>query len=364
MSRPLRKVSVTAVKDEAPYLVEWLAYQRLIGFDEIVIATNDSTDGTQEIVDRLAEQGFCTALHFKKADFDSVPQLAAYGLLQDTPALEKPALMLVSDVDEFLQINVGDGTLDALLQAACDFDQLLVRWRVFGSSGEKEFSAQFVTQRFRQASPTKYRHGKFVFSSGEKIDVAEEADTPPDDIFDRSMSLRWTRTYKTLFHYVPGDKLHIHLPRTSRGKMLQIDGGGRRDPDEGYSHLRFYGSIGYDGSYDLCQMNHYANRAVDEYLMKMVRGSGATAIRGLEHWKMCECNEVELNGMVRWQGALAAEVRHIQKSCNLNALIAGAVQSRAELLQQRLAADTELRELREKMIVRAGARFDNSIGLA
>ena len=61
---------------------------------------------------------------------------------------------------------------------------------------------------------------------------------------------------------------------------------------------------------------------------------------------------------------MAAEVRHIQKSCNLNALIAGAVQSRAELLQQRLAADTELRELREKMIARAGARFDNSIGLA
>ena len=54
----MRRIAVSCVKDEAPYLVEWIAYQRLIGFDHVIIAANDSTDGTNEILSALQRRGY------------------------------------------------------------------------------------------------------------------------------------------------------------------------------------------------------------------------------------------------------------------------------------------------------------------
>ena len=52
-----RKVLFSAVKNEAPFLLEWIAYHKVIGFDEIVICSNPSTDGTEEILAPLALAG-------------------------------------------------------------------------------------------------------------------------------------------------------------------------------------------------------------------------------------------------------------------------------------------------------------------
>lgn len=46
---------VTSMKDEAPYVIEWVAYHRALGFDRIVVLANDCTDGTHEMLTRLHE---------------------------------------------------------------------------------------------------------------------------------------------------------------------------------------------------------------------------------------------------------------------------------------------------------------------
>ena len=48
-----RKVLFSAMKNEAPFVLEWVAYHKVIGFDEIVIAFNDCDDGTAELLRAL-----------------------------------------------------------------------------------------------------------------------------------------------------------------------------------------------------------------------------------------------------------------------------------------------------------------------
>ena len=52
-----RKVLFSAMKNEAPFLLEWVAYHKAIGFDEIVICSNPSNDGTEELLAALAGAG-------------------------------------------------------------------------------------------------------------------------------------------------------------------------------------------------------------------------------------------------------------------------------------------------------------------
>jgi hypothetical protein len=362
----LRKVSVTALKDEAPYIVEWVAYQKLIGFDDIVITTNDCSDGSDRIVERLARHGLCDAVDFSAADHPTSPQLAAYDLIVKRPALAAPCLLLVSDVDEFLQINTGDGTLNALLDAAPPFDLMFVRWRLFGSAGQGRYADDLVTQRFRRASPRRYRKQAYVFGTGQPADPADiptQGAEAASQVFDRDESLRWSRTYKTLFRYVPGDRLSPHLPRTSRGMLRRVDGGGRTDPDERYSYLRFHGANTIQESYALCQMNHYCNRSAEEYLMKMLRGDGIHAKdpRGLQHWKVGECNEVVEPGMDRWADRLRQLRDEIVEQCGLRPLLDAAAQTRRDRLAGMIAGSREFADLARLLQDLAGADFPASV---
>ena len=45
------------VRDEKDYVCEWRAYHRSIGFETIIVIDNESTDGTQDIQQKLPDAG-------------------------------------------------------------------------------------------------------------------------------------------------------------------------------------------------------------------------------------------------------------------------------------------------------------------
>ena len=49
----MRITSITPMKNEAPFLLEWVAYHRLIGVNDILVFTNHCTDGTDLMLERL-----------------------------------------------------------------------------------------------------------------------------------------------------------------------------------------------------------------------------------------------------------------------------------------------------------------------
>ena len=44
---------MACMKDEAMFVVEWVAYHLVIGFDTVVVCTNNCSDGTDALLDRL-----------------------------------------------------------------------------------------------------------------------------------------------------------------------------------------------------------------------------------------------------------------------------------------------------------------------
>jgi hypothetical protein len=54
-----RTAIVTTMKNEGPFILEWIAYHRAIGVDDFLIYTNDCTDGTDTMLQMLMAKGLC-----------------------------------------------------------------------------------------------------------------------------------------------------------------------------------------------------------------------------------------------------------------------------------------------------------------
>ena len=54
---------VSCMRNEAPFLLEWVAYHSVLGFDRIFVYTNACTDGTDMMLERLQQMGVLTHMH-------------------------------------------------------------------------------------------------------------------------------------------------------------------------------------------------------------------------------------------------------------------------------------------------------------
>jgi hypothetical protein len=49
--------SITPMKDEVPFILDWIAYHLLIGINDMFVFSNDCMDGTNIMLKRLDEMG-------------------------------------------------------------------------------------------------------------------------------------------------------------------------------------------------------------------------------------------------------------------------------------------------------------------
>jgi hypothetical protein len=140
---------VAIVKDELPYLVEWLAYHRLLKFDRIRVYSNDCSDGSDDLLDRMQDAGLLE--HRRWPSIQGVaPQHSAY---MDAFSSCDTDWFMALDADEFLnlaQVNTVSDFLDSIPDHASG---IAMCWRVFGSGGQLWRGPQPVTQRFTWAAP-------------------------------------------------------------------------------------------------------------------------------------------------------------------------------------------------------------------
>ena len=69
-----RTVIITCMKNEGPFILEWIAYHRAIGVDDFLVYTNDCNDGTDELLDLLQDRGIVQRRDNKFAGTDLKPQ--------------------------------------------------------------------------------------------------------------------------------------------------------------------------------------------------------------------------------------------------------------------------------------------------
>jgi hypothetical protein len=136
------------VKDERPYLVEWVAYYRLLGFDRLLLYSNDCSDGTDALLDAMQAAGLLEHRRWPSKPGVSA-QRSAYA---DAIARAATRWMLFADADEFLHL-VEDQTVHAFLgRFPDDVGAIAVNWRLFGSNGQAERGAAPVIERFTRAA--------------------------------------------------------------------------------------------------------------------------------------------------------------------------------------------------------------------
>ena len=144
------KVTLAAImKDELPYILEWVAYYRLIGFDEIVVYSNDSTDGSLQLLDALSRAGVLTHRIQKATSGPLSPQVAAYA---DAARRCKTEWIAFFDADEFLVLKADAKVGDFINRFGSEVSGIAINWRIFGSAGKLALEPGLVIERFTRAS--------------------------------------------------------------------------------------------------------------------------------------------------------------------------------------------------------------------
>lgn len=262
--KPVRNDSilvVTSMKNEGPFILEWVAYHLGLGATHFLVYTNDCSDNTDDILDRLQQMGLVTrAVNPWDPASDKKPQHEALKDAVKQPCYKDADWVLTIDVDEFVNIHVGDGRFSDLF-AACNYPNVIsFTWKFFGNKGIEHYEDRPVTEQFVACAPE----------------------------FIPKPRLGWG--FKSMFHKsAPYSKIGVHRPLeiddADVDKVRWVNGSGRAMPDmlltnNGWRSTKR--SLGYR----LATLNHYILRSAESFLVKRERGriNHTEHDQGLEYW--------------------------------------------------------------------------------
>lgn len=240
-----RILVVTTMKDEGPFILEWLAYHRSIGVTDFLVYTNDCSDGTDEMFDLLHSKGIVEHRSNPYRSSNLKPQHAAYHDASESEIASKADWVMCMDVDEYINIHVGDGTLHDLFAAVGDANIISMTWRLFGNAELVDFKDKFITEQFFRCAP------KFI----------------------RKPHQAWG--FKTMFRPLGYYKKYgVHRPKGLRpealGQVKWVNGSGIPMPPKLLRNG--WRSSSRSWGYALVTLNHYALRSAESYLVKRFRG--------------------------------------------------------------------------------------------
>ena len=274
---------VTAMRNEGPFVLEWIAHHRALGATAFVIVTNDCDDGTDLLLDHLAEAG--EVVHLRQEARPGKVQWGALALAERTEAVREADWVAALDCDEFVALRPPLGTLADLIAALGAADAIVLPWRLFGHAGHLRFAEDPVTERFAQAIP-------------------EDALFPG-----------FARSFKTLARWRDGPfrRLGIHRPRGETRAPLWRDGSGRALPPEMAGDASRIGLMSPRIDSGLVQLNHYSLRSTEDFLVKRARGLPNRAGKRIDalYWAERNFNNVEDRSIARHRPGTAAETARL-----------------------------------------------------
>lgn len=155
-------LSFTTIRNEGPFLLEWIAWQKMLGFDRVLVMFNDCTDRSPQLLRLLAKAGEI-GIRRHSPDGDLPPQQFAYRACRSHPYVKDTEWMFISDVDEYLVIHKGDGSLSALLDNGdVAWKGMAIHWRIFGSNSIQHWQDGLMHRRFLNASDPGARQNNCV----------------------------------------------------------------------------------------------------------------------------------------------------------------------------------------------------------
>lgn len=248
-----RITAVTCVKNEGPFLLEWIAFHRLLGVTDFLFYSNDCTDGTDRLLDALArrerpETG--RVMHLPNPAEGRNYQMEALKDAGRRPLVRESDWVWIADVDEFLNIHAGDHTLAALIDACGDPMAISIPFQFFANDGVTDFVDRPVIAQFTRS------HNPDIWCAETAIEVKT--------LVRRDFPLQYYGAHRPFFRKkLPEDKYPAWTDASGRKvppKFLTADNPRR---------IRKFPAA---GAREFATLNHYALRSLDSYLVKNDRG--------------------------------------------------------------------------------------------
>ena len=279
-----RHILISSMKDEGPYILEWVAHHQVLGFDRIVVASNDCSDGSDRLLQALDKAGYLTHVP-NVVEPGEAPQHAGYAAIRRKAGIDATEWLMMLDVDEFLNVHVGAGRVGDLTDAAeADVDVISLNGMCFTDAPEVNWQPGPICPRFPHRLKTGHR-ANFALKS------LTRAPERFRGIHNHSM---------------------VGYKGTKPLKVLRGDGGSY----ELDKTVPLWKSLRHDAvrpvSHQLAQYNHYPIKTWDAFMLRRARGRGAVAGDSAEAERHTEAYFRERSvseGVDRTIGRYAAEVR-------------------------------------------------------
>jgi SAM-dependent methyltransferase len=256
---------VAAVRNEAPYLLEWIAHYRMLGFQQITIYDNQSNDTSARILAPLARAGIINAMYWSDRP---AKQRRAYSnaIRKLQPYVE---WCLFADLDEFLILDPGLSLAD-LLPKDPDVSAVAIPWRMYGSAGLRNRSPEPVIERFTRAAPDN------------------------------------EHLVKSLVRLRDVERMSLHIPKIFTGRIVDVSGAPVDAGTRGLLPQPAHGPA---------RINHYFNRSWEEFTCKRARGRGAVpgGFHDVESFDKVGPGAVELPDALRLVPAVKQEIARLRR---------------------------------------------------
>lgn len=135
------------IKDEGPYLREWIEYHKIHGVDKIYIYDNESTDNTMQILAPYIDAGLVEYKYFP----GKCMQLPAYQDCINRHRNDVRWIMFI-DLDEFVVPHKNQVLRILLEKQPKNVGQISMAWLCFGSDGHIKRPDGLVIENYTRRS--------------------------------------------------------------------------------------------------------------------------------------------------------------------------------------------------------------------
>ncbi|MDJ0822148.1 MAG: glycosyltransferase family 2 protein [Paracoccaceae bacterium] len=294
----MRITAVTCVKNEGPFLLEWVAFNRLLGVTDFLFYSNDCTDGTDTLLDVLAARG--GVVHLPNPAKGRNYQMEALKDAAHQSVVKDADWVWIADVDEFLNIHVGDHTIPALIEACGDPQAISVTFQFFANCDVQDFQDRPVIEQFTHS------HNPDLWCGETAIEVKS--------LVRKDFPLQYFGAHRPFFRNKLGkDK-----------RPVWTDGSGRPVQHKFLvaANPRRIRKFPAHGARGFATLNHYALRSLDSYLVKNDRGDVNRDGRAFDdtYWRERNDPAWEDTSILRYQKALAREIAALKADLEIAAL--------------------------------------------
>ena len=154
---------VAVIRNQAPYLLEWMIHHLAVGADHFVLCVHGSSDGTAKVTRRLAGMGY--AAHVKISVQNDDPVGSALAQIEELSEIKEADWIGLLNVDQFANSHVGHGSLAELLADADEAaDAIDIPVFSFGATLEPDAitgkTTALCTERFADAGDQSVRFAR------------------------------------------------------------------------------------------------------------------------------------------------------------------------------------------------------------